>query len=180
MSSCSRQVSWLVTFVPSFSSPQRQDNGYMCHKVSVLLTVARQPVIYTRFLINSGWTETHYGYIGVKVKNRESKDSVCRENLRKNFSGCVVIYLLFFICPFFAPCVICSLLLVLCRFVVARAWCTIVWLLSPVAIPLRYYLVYNRRVRRYAKYRVSVHCSKRVVPLVEHFVSSVVTSLFLS
>lgn len=47
-----RQVSWLVTFLPPSRPPQRTMD--LLVKTGVLLTVARQPVIYTRFLINSG------------------------------------------------------------------------------------------------------------------------------
>lgn len=47
-----RQVSWLVTFLPPSRPPQQTMD--LLVKTEVLLTVARQPVIYTRFLINSG------------------------------------------------------------------------------------------------------------------------------
>lgn len=46
-----RQVSWLVTAWPSFSLSV-ESNGHGCGNAFALLTVARLPVICTRFLIN--------------------------------------------------------------------------------------------------------------------------------
>ena len=46
-----RQVSWLVTVVSVLLIPPWRDNGYADDTTRVLLTVARQPVIFTRFPI---------------------------------------------------------------------------------------------------------------------------------